>query len=57
MLFRSKRPVADAELVTKLSDPRWWDLAEEAEVAAILRAVVRGIVVTRQVPTAIDLLL
>ena len=52
-----RRPVADAELVTKLSDPRWWDLAEEAEVAAILRAVVRGIVVTRQVPTAIDLLL
>jgi hypothetical protein len=51
------RPSVDGELVRKLADPRWWDLAGEAEVSAILRAVVRRIVVTRQAPSAIDLLL
>ena len=50
-------PTVDGELVQKLADPRWWDLAGEAEVSAILRAVVRRIVVTRQAPSAIDLTL
>jgi DNA invertase Pin-like site-specific DNA recombinase len=51
------RPSVDGELVRKLADPRWWDLAGEAEVSAMLRAVVRRIVVTRQAPSAIDLML
>ena len=51
------RPSVDGELVRKLADPRWWDLAGEAEVSAILRAVVRRIVVARQAPSAIDLML
>jgi hypothetical protein len=51
------RPTVDGELVRKLSDPRWWDLADAVEVSVILRACVRRVTVTRQVPSAIDLLL
>jgi hypothetical protein len=39
------------------ADPRWWDHAGEAEVAAMFRVVVRQIVVARQAPLAIDLML
>ena len=51
------RPTVDGDLVRKLADPHWWDVAGEAEVAAILRAVVRQIVVAKQAPSAIDLML
>jgi DNA invertase Pin-like site-specific DNA recombinase len=51
------RPSVDGELVQKLADPRWWELADAEELATILRACVRRVTVTRQVPTAIDLLL
>lgn len=51
------RPVVDGELARKLADPRFWDLADGVEVAAMIRAVVRRIVVARQEPSAIDLLL
>ena len=51
------RPVVDGELARKLADPRFWNLADGVEVAAMIRAVVRRIVVARQEPSAIDLLL
>jgi DNA invertase Pin-like site-specific DNA recombinase len=51
------RPTVDGELVQKLADPRWWDLADAAEVSVILRACVRRVTVTRQAPSAIDLTL
>jgi DNA invertase Pin-like site-specific DNA recombinase len=51
------RPSVDGDLVRKLADPRWWDHAGEAEVAAMFRVVVRQIVVARQAPSAIDLML
>jgi hypothetical protein len=51
------RPSVDGELVRKLADPRWWDLADAEELATILRACVRRVTVTKQAPSAIDLTL
>ena len=51
------RPTVDGDLVRKLADPRWWDVASEPEVSVVFRAVVRRIVVARQAPSAIDLML
>lgn len=50
----TQQPV-DAAMVQRLADPRFWDLATAEELTTIVRAVVRRIVVTMQVPTAIDL--
>lgn len=50
-----QRPDVDGQLVEKISDPRWFELATLDEVRVILQALVDQVVVTRQEPTAIRL--
>jgi DNA invertase Pin-like site-specific DNA recombinase len=48
-------PQADAGLVERVADPRWWSVATYDEVTEILQATVREIRVAKQAPQAIRL--
>lgn len=48
-------PQADASMVEKVADPRWWDVATYAQVTEVLHALVAEIRVAKQVPAAIRL--
>jgi DNA invertase Pin-like site-specific DNA recombinase len=50
-----KQPSVDQQLLEKIADPRWADLATYDEVRTMLQQLVASIEITRQVPTAIAL--
>lgn len=49
------QPAGDPDLVQKLSDPRWFDLATADELREILQALVERIEIAKQAPSAIRL--
>jgi hypothetical protein len=50
-----KQPSVDQQLLEKIADPRWAELATYDEVRTMLQQLVASIEITRQVPTAIAL--